>query len=332
MTKDIEVLFLSESDCSSTGLTMKEVIKLIEGVFRAHGEGNVFVPAKISLDMGLFGEFETWGNAMPVYFPSWKVCGMKWIGGNFENPKRHMLPSILGVVVLNDPETFAPLAILGGGWMTAMRTGAATAVAAKYLAKKGSRTACIVGAGYQGRYQLLAMNEVLNLDEVRVNDIDKDRMKKYVDEMTEKVSLRVRAEPDLAEAVKGTDIIVLVTSAEVPLIKHNMIEKGCLICSLGETNLDFQATKSMDKIVVDHLEQSMHMGELAKWVTQGILSERDVYCELGDIMTGKKPGRESAEEKILTVLYGVASSDIAIASKIYNIAREKGLGTRLRWF
>lgn len=332
MTKNIEVLFLSESDCSSTGLTMKEVIKLIEEVFKAHGEGNVFVPAKISLDMELFSEFKTWGNAMPAYFPSWKICGMKWIGGNFENPKRHMLPSILGVVVLNDPETFAPLAILSGGWMTAMRTAAATAVAARYLTKKDSKTACIVGAGYQGRHQLLALNEVLSLDEVRVNDVNKDRMEKYVDKMSKKVNLRIRAEPNLAEAVKGTGIIVLVTSAEVPLIKLNMIENGCLICSLGETNLDFQATKSMDKIVVDHLEQSMHMGELAKWVNQGLLSDRDIYCELGDIVSRKKLGRETSEEKILAVLYGVASSDIAIASKIYNVAKEKGLGTRLRLF
>lgn len=153
---------------------MKEVIKLIEEVFKAHGEGNVFVPAKISLDMELFSEFKTWGNAMPAYFPSWKICGIKWIGGNFENPERHMLPSILGVVVLNDPETFVPLAILSGGWMTAMRTGAATAVAVRCLAKKDSKTACIVGAGYQGRYQLLALNEVLDLYEVRVNDVDKD--------------------------------------------------------------------------------------------------------------------------------------------------------------
>jgi len=332
MSRDIEVLFLSEGDCSATGLTMRETIKLIEEAFRARGEGNVLVPAKISLDMGLFGEFGSWGNAMPAYFPSLKVCGMKWIGGNFENPKRHLLPSILGVVVLNDPETFAPLAILGGGWLTAMRTGAATAVAAKHLARKDSKTACIVGAGYQGRFQLLALNEVLSLDEVRVNDVDKGRMEKYVDEMGGKVSVRVRAERDLAEAVNGADVIVLVTSAEVPLIKLDMVEKGCLICSLGETNLEFRATKAMDKIVVDHLEQSMHMGELAKWVTQGLLSERDVYCELGDIVIGRKPSRESAEEKILAVLYGVASSDIAIASRVYNMAREKGLGTRLGLF
>jgi len=332
MTKDIEVLFLSESDCSSTGLSMKEAVRLIEEVFRAHGEGNVLVPAKISLNMELFGVFKTWGNAMPAYVPSRKVCGMKWIGGNFENSKKKQLPSLLGVVVLNDPETFAPLAILGGGWMTAMRTGAATAVAAKHLARKDSKTACIVGAGFQGRYQLLALNEVLNLDEVRITDINKDRMEKYVEEMSEKVSLRIRAEHNLARAVKGTDVIVLVTSAEDPLIKLNMIEEGCFICSLGETNLDFRVTKSMDKIVVDHLEQSMHMGELAKWVSQGLLSERDVYSELGDIVVGKKPGRESAQEKILAAPYGVASLDIAIANKIYNMAREKDLGTRLKWF
>jgi len=216
--------------------------------------------------------------------------------------------------------------------MTAMRTGATTAVAAKHLARKDSKTACIVGAGYQGRFQLLALNEVLNLEEVRITDIDKDRIRKYVDEMSEKVNLRIQAEPNLAEAVKGTDIIVLVTSTEQPLIRLNMIERGCFICSLGETNLDFQATKSMNKIVVDHLEQSMHMGELAKWVTRGLMSERDIYCELGDIVIGKKPGRESAEEKILAVPYGVASSDIAIANRIYNVAKKRGLGTRLKWF
>lgn len=332
MNKEIEVLYLGEKDVELTGLTMKETVEIIEKVFKAHGEGDAIVPAKITLDLQTTGKYDTWGNAMPSYIGPWKMSGIKWAGANWNNPKKHGLPSIFATVILTDPETFAPVAIMGGGWITAMRTGAATAVAAKYLARKDSEILCVVGAGYQARYQLSALNEVVEPREVRITDINKEKREKCAKEMGEKLDLRIEPVAAVEDAVKGADIVVTVTSADEPLVRYEWINDGCFICAVGSyQELEFRVIKSVNKIIVDHLEQTMHRGELAKWVAKGLISETDVYAELGDIVAGKKKGRESDEEKILCVPIGMGSEDTATSYRIYQIAKERGLGQKLRW-
>ena len=332
MDKEIDVLYLGEKDVELTGLTMKETIEIIEKVFKAHGEGDVIVPAKITLDLQITGKYDTWGNAMPSYVGPWKMSGIKWAGANWNNPKRHGLPSIFATIILTDPETFAPVAIMGGGWITAMRTGAATAVATKYLARKDSETLCIIGAGYTARYQLMALNEVAKIREVRVSSRTKESREKFAEEMTKKLDLNVEPVATVEDAVRGADIVVTVTSADEPLVRYEWVKDGCFICALGSyQELEFTVIKSVNKIIVDHLEQTLHRGELAKWVAKGLISERDVYAELGDIVAGKKKGRESDEEKILCVPIGMGSEDIATSYRVYQIAKEKGLGQKLRW-
>lgn len=333
----VEILYLSEEDTASAGLTMKETIDIIERVFRAHGEGNALVPAKITLDLTVTGRYKSSGNAMPAYIGSEVtgedgICGIKWVGSNWENPQKHGLPSILGIIILTDPETFAPKAIVGGGWVTAMRTGGATAVAVKYLAKNESKVVCIFGAGRQGRYQLLALNEILEIEEVRIVDVIREAREKYAEEMGKKTSLKIKPVEDMEEAVTGSDILITATAANEPLVKREWVKKGCLICALGSyQELEYQLIKNVNKIVVDHLEQTMHRGELAKWVRKGLISERDVYAELGDIVAGLKKGRESEDETMLCVPIGMGSEDIATAYRVYQLATEKGLGRRLSW-
>lgn len=332
MSRKLEILYLAEKDVELTGLTMKETVDIVERVFRAHGEGDVIVPSKISLDMKTTGKYNSWGNAMPAYVGPWGMSGIKWAGANWNNPKKHGLPSIFATVILTDPETFAPVAILGGGWITAMRTGAATAVAAKYLARRNARSLCIVGAGYQSRFQLAALKEVLKLQKIRVVDLRKDAREAVAREMSEKLSLEVSPVPTVEEGVRDADVIVTVTSADEPLVRYEWLKDGCFICAVGSyQELQFRVVKSMNKIVVDHLGQTMHRGELAKWVLKGLLSERDIYAELGDIVAGKRRGRELQDERILCVPIGMGSEDIAISKRIHELATEKGLGQRLRW-
>lgn len=332
MAKMIELLYLAEKDVQFTDLTMRDTVEIVERVFEAHGQGDAIVPPKISLDMQITAKYNTWGNAMPAYVGPWNVSGIKWAGANWNNPEKHGLPSIFATIILTDPETFAPVAIIGGGWITAMRTGAATAVASKYLARQDSRVLCIVGAGYQAGFQLSALDEVLNLDEVRIADKREQARERFAEDMAKKLGLNVNPVATMEDAVKGADIVVTVTSADEPLVHYEWLKDGCFICAVGSyQELQFRIVKSVDKIVVDHLEQTMHRGELAKWVSKGLLSERDVYAELGDIVAGKKKGRESDTEKILCVPIGMGSEDLAVAKRIYDISLEKGIGTKLRW-
>jgi len=327
----IDVLYISEREAESTGLTVREAVDIAEQVFRAQGEGKAIVPAKISLELAELSPYITWGNAMPAYFEPLDICGIKWIGANSNNPTKHQLPTLMGMIMLNNPETFAPIAILGAAWITAMRTAAASAVCAKYLARKDSEKLCIIGAGVQGRYQLLALQEVLQLSEVRVYDTNVEAQDQFVKNLSAKSKATLRSERDVAKAVTGSDVVVIAITYENIFFKADWVEKGVLICSLGETVMEYQALKKMDKIVVDHLEQTMHMGELKPWVDKGLISERDVYAELGEVVTGKKPGREKPEERILAVPIGVASLDVATAFRVYNLAKQKNLGQVLNW-
>jgi len=327
--KEIEVLYLSEDDVKSSGLTMDKCIELVEEVFVADGRGQVVVPAKLFLDMRDFG-YSCDGDVMPAYVNN--ICGVKWIGGNPENYKLE-LPYLFSILILNDPKTFKPLAIMSSNWLTAMRTGAATAVAAKYLAPKHAENVCIIGAGLQGKYQLLALNEVLRIKKVNVFDVRKRVKENYVKEMSEKTGLEIRAAKSIKDAVSKAHVIITATTANKDLIKTNWVKnEGQFICSIGTfRELGYTIIKSMDKIVVDHLEQAKHTGTLAEWFSKKMLSDEDVYAELGHIVAAEKIGRESETEKILCVLTGMGSEDILMGYRIYKIAMSKKIGQLLKW-
>jgi len=332
-----EIIFLSEGECRQVGLTMEKAIDIIEDVFRAQGLGRTWVPDKTSVrfDLGLVFEKFVEGHqhftAMPGYVGSIDTVGIKWIGQNWQNTAKHGLPSLIGMIILNDPETVMPLAIVGAGWLTAMRTGAASAVAAKYLGRRDSKTLCIIGAGYQSMFQLDALDKVLDLDEVRIVDIKSDAMENFKKGMTKRTDLTIVPEPNREKAVRGSDVVVTCTVVDIPMVKRDWIKEGVLILAIGSyPNLDYDVVKSMDKIVVDHLLQTRHAGELSRLFSQNLISERDIYGELGDIVVGKKKGRES-DEDILMVPIGMASEDLAVAHETYKLAKARGMGQKLAW-
>jgi len=334
LRNEVEVLLLSEEDVVSTGLTMSQCMSLVEEVLKARANGQVLSPPKVFLDMRLISEHQCDADAMPAYVKYIDMCGLKWIGANWENRRKRGLPNVIGIVILNDPESFAPLAILSANWLTAMRTGAATGLAVRELARKGSKSLSIIGTGYEAKFQLMAINEVIKLDEVKVFDIDGDAMESFLKNANQTSNVKITPCKSVKEAVEGADLIVTVTSSRVPVFDEGTYpDTANLICSLGTYNeLGEKLLGWFDKIVVDTREQTKTEGALADWFTNGLISNGDIYAELGEILTGRKKGRISDDEKILCVLTGLGCEDVVVANVVYRIAKEKGLGKRIKLF
>ena len=317
-----EVLYLSRSDVERVGLEMKKIIEAVEEAFREKGLGRVEMPPK----PGIHPREDAFIHAMPAYIPKVGAAGIKWVGGFPENYRRG-LPYITGLLILNDPETGIPLSVMDCTWITAKRTGAATAVAAKYLAKEDSKVFGIVGCGVQGRSNLEALMVLFDLEEVRAYDINERNLSRYVEEATHKYGIRAIPVDSPREAVEGSDIIVTAT----PILKHPnpVIEKSWLKSGGFACPLDFdsywkpEALHSVDKFCTDDVDQLLY------YKTVGYFSDiPEVYADLAEIVAGKKPGRESREERIISMNLGLAIEDMATAIMIYEEAKKKGIG---RW-
>ncbi len=326
-----ETLILTQGDLQGL-VTMREVVETVEKVFKGHGQGRVVMPPKMTLDLGETGNWPNYRagiNAMPAYVGALDVAGIKWAGVFQQNAEKG-LPSVVATIILNDPHTGLVLSVMEGAWITALRTGAATAVGAKYLAQAGADTVAIIGAGTQGRYQLRALASVFTLKEVKVYDIRKEASTSYVEEMSQELDLHIRPQTNLKDAVTGADIVVTCTMTREPFLNGEWLGAGSFVSALGSfeeiyDNVVLQA----DKIVVDNLAQSQHRGSLAKKFERSVLKVEDVYGELGDIVAATKVGRANDKEKILLEPVGMGSEDIAVASLLYQRAQERGIGLKV---
>ena len=320
-TKSYELLFLSRAQIESIDLAMSEIVAVVEEAFRQKGNGDVEMPPKI----GIHPAPDALIHAMPAYLPKMRAAGMKWVSGFPENFRRG-LPYISGVVVLNDVQTGLPTAVMDAAWITAKRTGAATAVAAKYLARKDSRTFGILGCGVQGRANLEAVREVLeNLQEVRAYDISKSKLKAYVDEMTAKFELSIKPVTGPREAVDGSDVVVTagpILKTPNPTIESAWIRDGVFACALDfDSYWRPEAMCSMHKFCTDDTDQLLYYRSTGHF--QNI---PNVYADLGQIIVGHKVGRESDQERIMSMNLGLAMEDAAVAMKIFERAKKLGIG------
>jgi len=320
----LEVLYLSKKDVEKVGLSMAEIIETVENSFREKGEGRVEVPPK----PGIHPRPDSFIHAMPAYIPSMNAAGIKWVSGFPENYKRN-LPYITGVIILNDPETGVPICIMDAAWVTAMRTGAATAVAAKYLARKESKVFGIIGCGVEGRSNLEAIITVFeDLEEVRAYDINKDNLDRYVSEVKEKYDIRVMPADSPRKAVEGCDIVVTATPIlknPNPVIEASWFKDGGFACPIDfDSYWKPEAMHSMHKFCTDDKEQLIY------YKSVGYFKDiPEVYADLGEIVTGKKAGRESDSERIMSMNLGLAIEDMSTAVKIYEKAKRKGVGVWL---
>lgn len=322
-------LLITEEHVKSL-LDMPTVLKIVEEVYRSHGQGKVVMPAKITLDLGESNPWPPYNgfmNAMPAYLGHVDIAGIKWAGG-FKDNHKIGLPFVTGLILLINPKNGIFIAAMDGVYITAIRTGAASAVCAKVLARKDSSVLGIIGAGLQGRMHLWAMQHIFNLKEVRVIDIIEGAAEKYTEEMTKEFGLNIVPKKSYQEVVEGADIVCTVTVGEEPMVRKEWLKKGGLVISVGSyRELEPEVVVSADKIVVDSWAQTSHRGELAKLYEAGKIGEENIYAEIGEILAGKKNGRENEDENILAVPIGLGSLDIGCACEVYRRALEKRVGT-----
>jgi len=242
------------------------------------------------------------------------------------------LPRASGVIILNDPQTLIPIAIMDGTVISACRTGANTGVGAKYLAKKDSRILGLIGAGVQNRTVLLALVFVLPaLEEIRVYDLSFERAEKFAAEMGKKTGRKVAAVSSGHAAVKGADVFVTATVTKEPIIKPDWIEPGVFYSHVGSHECEFDAILKMDKRVVDDWEEIKHRGveTMGEMFHKGLITDDAIYAELGAVVSGAAKGRENDRETIYLNTVGMGIEDVAMGYKIYRNALKMGIGKQM---
>ncbi|MHA2248805.1 MAG: ornithine cyclodeaminase family protein [Candidatus Kariarchaeaceae archaeon] len=318
-----KLLYLSRSDVEKTNVAMDEIIKALENMFIEKGQGKVEMPPK----PGIHTRTDAFIHAMPAYIPSVNSAGIKWVSGYPENQEKG-LPYISGLLILNDPETGIPICVMDCTWVTAMRTGAATAVAAKYLANKDSSSVGIIACGVQGRSNLEALSCTFDIEQVKAYDINSKAAEKFALDMQKKLDLNVKLVSTAKEATQDLDLVV--TSG--PILKHPTptIEEDWLKVGGFASLVDFdsywttEAMKQADKIYTDDVQQ------LEYYRSVGYFQDTpQVFGDLGELLSKQIIGRENPKERILAMNLGLALDDIATAPLVYNKARELNLGTEL---
>jgi ornithine cyclodeaminase/alanine dehydrogenase-like protein (mu-crystallin family) len=320
---DHQILYLSQADVTKVDLDMATVINLLETAFREKGAGKVEMPPK----PGVHTMPDAFIHAMPAFIPALKSAGIKWVSGYPENYKRG-LPYITGLLILNDVETGIPYAVMDCAWITAYRTGAASALAAKYLARSDSKTAGILACGVQGRTNLEALNVLFPIERVYAYDILPDVQQKYVADMSAKLGIEVIGVQAPRQAVVNSDLVV--TSG--PILKHPTptIQKDWLQPGAYGSAVDFdsywtgEALSQMDRISTDDHAQYQYYKSVGYFQ-----STPDPYADLGEIVAGLKPGRQNPSERTLAINLGLAMDDMAVAPEIYRRATALGIGTWL---
>jgi alanine dehydrogenase len=321
-------LLLTRSDVESL-LGLPECMEAVEEAFRLHGQGRTLPPGILGVhveDGGFHIKAGVLDQGRPLFAAK--------INANFPlNGERHGLPLIQGVIVLMDGESGRPLAVTDSTQITMLRTGAATGVAAKHLARRDATTVTICGCGIQGRISLRALREVRPLTRVFAYDIDEERAGRFAGEMSGESGIPVEATSDLESAVRRSAICVTCTPSREPLIHRSWVMPGSFIAAVGADNEHKQELDpelmAAGKVIADVLEQSATIGDLHHAIERGLMTRADVHAELGEVIAGKKAGRSSDEEIIIFDSTGMALQDVAAVVLTYRRATEIGAGLSL---
>jgi ornithine cyclodeaminase/alanine dehydrogenase len=317
------ILYLSRVDVERVNLPMSEIIDALLAMFREKGEGRTEMPPK----PGIHPRPDAFIHAMPAYIPSLQAAGLKWVSGFPQNLEKG-LPYISGLLILNDPETGFPLAVMDCTWITAQRTGAATAVAAKYLARPDSKSVGIIACGVQGRSNLEALACLFPIQTVKAFDIRPEAARAYAAEMSGRLGIEVEVVDSVAEAVCGLDLVV--TSGPILKNPSPVIPAGWLGAGSFASLVDYDsywtgaALREADKLATDDKAQ-MESTRRAGYFRE----TPEPYADLGEIVSGRRPGRESPQERNIAINLGLALADMATAILIYRRAREMGMGVEL---
>ncbi len=322
------VLVLSEGDLRRIAL-MDEVVDSIERAFLALSKGRCKVPLRSIVEVG----GDNYVLYMPAYVEPLEALSVKVVSvfpGNVERG----LPVINAIVVLTDPGTGVPLAIMEGGYLTALRTGATSGVALKYLAREDSRVLGVIGTGRQAYFQVWAAMTVRNIELVKAYDLRREAAERFKKEVEGWLGLPVELVGGAREAVKGSDIVVLATTSKSPVISGGWLEPGITVVSIGWMGRDAREldteTVLVSKLVVDMREAVLaESGDILIPLREGVITEDHIYAELSEIVSGRKPGRVSSDEKILFKSVGLAIEDAAAAKLLYEKAIKAGVGREI---
>lgn len=319
----MQLLHLSRAEVERVGVTMDEIIAALESVFIEKGAGHVEMPPK----PGVHPAPDAFIHAMPAHVPAMGATGVKWVSG-FPGNLARGLPYISGLLLLNDPQTGIPTTVMDATWITAMRTGAATAVAARRLARADSRTLGVLACGVQGRSNLEALSCVFELERVVAFDTRREVAERFARDMSQRFDVAVDVVDTPRAAVEGQDLVVSsgpILLRPTPLIEADWLSPGVFACALDfDSYFTGAAMRAVDRLTTDDLAQLQHYRGMGYFADTPA-----VDCDLGQLVSGQAPGRTRADERILAVQLGLALEDMATAVLVRERALAAGIGTQL---
>jgi len=330
----IYITYLNGADVAALALTDEEILRAVEDALRAQGLGQTVIEPRVHLvpESSALGHF----NVLRGVVKPLGLAGVKVVGdfvGNYERG----LPSEMAVLNLFDPETGMPRAILDATAITDMRTGAVTAIGAKHLARRNSRILGHVGARGTAYWNVRLLDHLFHFDEIRVHSRRPESRNAFAERLSADLGKPVRATEDWKSCIQGADIVVEASRLPEPrpLLETAWIKPGALVVPYGTMSaVELSLTDIMDKMVVDDWGQcrkGLPYGALRQHVDADRLSESNLHAELGQIVAGLKPGRQSDEETILLWHRGLSLSDIALGHALLTKAAAQGLGQKLRF-
>ncbi len=330
---EIHFTYLSGPDIARLAMTDDEILDAIEGALRAQGRGQTVIEPRVHLepDPAFRGHF----NVLRGYIAPLGYAGVKVVGDYIDNYKRG-LPSEMALLNLFDPKTGMPLALVDAAAITDMRTGAMTALGAKYLARADAKVLGHIGARGSAYWNLRLLDRLFDFEEIRVHSRRPESRTAFAERLTRDLGKEVRAVATWRECLEGADIQVEASRLEAPrpLFETAWVEPGNLVVPYGTMSaVEVTLTDVMDKVIVDDWGQCRtgKFGSLRAHVEAGKLSQASLYGELCEIVAGAKPGRERDDETILFWHRGLSLSDIALGAAMLEKAKRLDLGQRLRY-
>ena len=333
--RTIAFLYLDqEAVLAADLLNMPRAMRVVGQAQVLFVQGKVRHPHKVVLRQEDSAESEDQGRFNALFASiggTVRAMGMKWIG-SFPANRERGLPRASALIILNCPDTGMPIAVMDGTIISAMRTGAMTALGVSYLAPRSTRKAGMIGAGVQSRTQILGLYTALpGVEEIALTNRDQARAESVADECRRLWGAPVRAVASIDEALCDADVALTITTAREPLMFARHIKPGALTVQLAGHECEFALIQQCRKIVTDDWEVVKHRGIMTPAIMHqhALLRDSDIHANLGELILGSKPGRENDTERIHYAHMGMGVDDVALAWAVYQTARERGLGTPL---
>ena len=324
------ILYLSNDDVKNV-LDLGRAIEITEQALRDHSEGRVIWSTPEDLAIKPETGWQSWVTGCALATESvagFRIRSIKAAGGSRDASRAPRGPR--RILILSDRDGGEIRAIMDEDWCHAVRTAAAATVAMRLLARKDSAVMAMLGAGDTARAAVPVMAQAFRLKEIRVTSRTPASRESYAKEIGKEYSLNVRPVESTEEALKGADVVVSATTTSTPFVNESWLGAGITVYSIGKNQeMESEVYKNCDKFVVDSWLHCKNKSDMQRLLKENFLSEKDLYAELPDLLSGKKPGRQSDKERIFIRAIGLVNQDIAMANWIYGAALEKSVGTRL---